>query len=62
MRSPFKRCPLYTSKRTSSERIEMSVKCQKRTSPLLFDHFVGGGEQRLRNSKAQRLGCFEIDR
>jgi hypothetical protein len=45
MRSLFKRCPLYTSKRTSGERIGMSAKCQIRThapqqKASLFDHLV----------------------
>jgi hypothetical protein len=29
--------------------------------PRLFDHFVGGGEQRRRRVDAERLGGLEID-
>jgi hypothetical protein len=31
---------------------------QKRTSPALFDHFVGACEYRRRNGEAQRLRCL----
>jgi hypothetical protein len=27
----------------------------------LFDHLVGGGEQRLRHGQAERLGGLEVD-
>jgi hypothetical protein len=37
------RCLLYPRKRTFANAIGMSAKCQKRTSRLLFDHFVGAG-------------------
>src|SRR6516165_10246919 len=44
----------------------MSALCQKQTfcaaaRPPLFDHLVGGGEQRLREFHAQRLGRFEVE-
>ena len=32
-----------------------------RSPRRLFDHFVGGGEQRLRDGKAERLGGLEIN-
>ena len=33
----------------------------KRTLARLFDHFIGAGEQIVRNCKAERLGSLEID-
>ena len=39
----------------------MSAKCQKRTSPTLFDHLVGLREQRGRDHYAERLSRLEID-
>jgi hypothetical protein len=32
-----------------------------RSNRILFDHLVGGGEQRRRNFEAERLGGFEIE-
>jgi hypothetical protein len=31
------------------------------TSPWLFDHFVGAGEQRGRHGEAKRLGSLHVD-
>jgi hypothetical protein len=28
---------------------------------LLLDHLIGGGQQRFRDGKAERLGGFEVD-
>ena len=39
----------------------MSVKCQKRTFALLFNHLVGTSEQRLRHGKAERLRALQVD-
>jgi pimeloyl-ACP methyl ester carboxylesterase len=38
-----KTCPLYPRKQTLSGETWISALCQKRTSRLLFDHFVGAG-------------------
>ena len=40
----------------------MSAKCQKQTFAALFDHLVGGGEQRQWNGESERLRGLEIDR
>src|SRR5215471_18451949 len=50
----------YPSKRTSRNALWMSAKCQKADilrceKKSLFDHLVGGREERLRNGKAERL-------
>ena len=41
------RCPLYPRKRT----------CR----PILFDHFLGAGEQRFRNRNGERFGGLQVD-
>ena len=36
--------------------------CQNRSfNPVLFDHLVGAGEQRWRNSEAERFGGLRVD-
>jgi hypothetical protein len=39
----------------------MSALGQKQTSTASFDHLVGAGDERRRNSQAQSLGGFEIE-
>ena len=39
----------------------MSAPCHKQTSPSLFDHLVGSGEQRLWDADTERLGSFQIE-
>lgn len=41
--------------------LPLLIKGQTRTSAKLFDHFVGGGEQRRRDGEVKRLGHLEID-
>src|SRR6516225_3997065 len=60
------RCPPYLQKRTSAERIGMSVKCQKQTpAPQqrthLFDHVVGDSEERRRDGHAEHGGGLIVD-
>src|SRR6516164_4629372 len=52
-----------SSKRRESRRSkEMSALCQKRTCrPILFNHFVGAGEERFRNRNTERFGGPEVD-
>ena len=38
----------------------MSAKCQKRTFRHSFDHLVGGGEQIVRNCKADALAVLRL--
>jgi hypothetical protein len=47
-------------KRTWFSTAAMSTLCHKRTLARLFDHFVGGCEQGLWESQAQRLCRFQI--
>src|SRR5215813_15560860 len=61
-----KRCPLYTRKRRCAVQTRMSALGQKRTfctavEALLFDHFVGGGEQFGWNVEAECRGSIEVD-
>lgn len=60
------RLPLSPQQRTCGDCIGRSVLCQQETyAPQqfnsLFDHFVGPGEQRLRNVEAKRFCGLEID-
>jgi len=59
-------CPLYPQKQTLELSRVMSALCQKRTyavqqSSSLFDHLVGEGKHRLRNSLVQRFSGLELD-
>ena len=61
-----RQCPLYPRKRTSAERIEMSVKGHFRTHAAqqnlrLFNHLVGELLQVQGYLKAERLGGREVD-
>jgi hypothetical protein len=40
----------------------MSVRCQNRKSPTLFDHLVGAAEQRRGDIDAECLGSLQVDR
>src|SRR5262245_27103749 len=54
--------PKAASQRTLSESPHTATSGHWRCSKaMLFDHLVGAGEQRLRHSKVERLGGFQID-
>ena len=54
-------CPLHSRKQTLISSVHVSANCQLRTSVLLFDQFVGAGEQRVWHCNAECLGGLEID-
>src|SRR6516165_3842614 len=61
----FARCPVFPQKRTLVPCSTMSALCQKRTHALqqkrlLFDHLVGGRDQRGRHSKAETAWRIEV--
>src|SRR5262249_54738368 len=64
-------CPLWPRKRTNS-RSPRQVRfvpqaavsrCSKRRAQIddLFNHFIGDGEQLIRQGEAERLGGLEVD-
>src|SRR5712664_193226 len=53
--------PLYPQEQTSSACASMSVWCQQRKPMVLFDHFVGEGEQFVRNGDTERLRRLKVD-
>ena len=62
-----KKCPTYPQKRTCAVQLPMSALGQKRTHAaqrrgLLFDHFVGAGEQLWGNLQSDLPCRLEIDR
>jgi hypothetical protein len=64
--SPEVRLPLYPRKQTQVGPHAMSVLCHKQThasqqNVFLFDHLVGGGKQRWRNSQAERFCRLQVD-
>ena len=59
-------CPLYPRKLPRHSFAVAAVKCQKATYAVqqnnaLFDHLVGGGEQRRGHGQAERLSGLEVD-
>ena len=42
-------------------RPDHSIISGRGAEPPLFDHLVGGGQQRFRDGKAERLGGLEVD-
>ena len=58
------RCPLCPRKRTFSRALGLSAKADQvqssKVAPL-FDHLVGGNEQRARHSQAKNGGCLLVD-
>jgi NAD(P)-dependent dehydrogenase (short-subunit alcohol dehydrogenase family) len=53
--------PLFPNDRTSTALISSSDKCQTQTSRQLFDHLVGGGEERGRDRNAESRAGLEVD-
>src|SRR5262249_34853224 len=48
-------------KRTSTNTVDMSALCQKRTSAELLDHLIGARKHRRRHGEAERFGGLEVD-